>query len=83
MKANNRLINLVLLISLLGALVLTAHEYIVCQSDLPDEFLDLAVACQNLTLPVFAPYLNTDPILISLLKTFRFQKANLTASLRC
>ncbi len=83
MKANNRFINLVMLISLLGALVLTAHEYAVCESDLPDEFLDLAVAYQNLTLPVFAPHLNIGPILISLLKTARFQKANLTASLRC
>jgi hypothetical protein len=76
--------SLVLLIGMFGVLALTAQEYVACQDDFPDEFLDLAVACQNPTLPVFAPHLNAHPFLIRPLKTFCFQRTNNhTASLRC
>ena len=84
MKGDNRSINLLLLISMLGVLTLTAHEYVVCQSDLPDEFLELAVTFQRPTLPVFAPLLNNHPSLIRPLKTFSFLRTDLRAtSLRC
>jgi hypothetical protein len=84
MRKNNRLIDLLLLISILGVLALTAQEYITCQDDFQDELLDLAAACQNPALPVFAPRLNTHPNLISLLKIFCFQRTDLhTTSLRC
>ena len=84
MRKNNHLINLLLLISILGVLAITAQQYVACQDDFPDEFLDLAAACQNPTLPVFAPHLNTHPIPISLLKILCFQRTNLhTTSLRC
>ena len=70
--------------SMFGVLALTTQEYVSCHDDFPDEFLDIAAACQNPTLPVFAPHLNTHPIPISLLKISCFQRANLhTTSLRC
>jgi hypothetical protein len=84
MKGKYCLISFVLLISIFGVLALTAQDYVACQGDFPDEFLDLAVACQNPTLPVFAPHLNTHPIPIGLLKIFCFQRTNFhTTSLRC
>jgi len=84
MKKNSRLINLLLVIGMFGVLAFTAQEYVACHDDFPDEFLDLAVACQNPTLPIFAPHLNTHPILMSPLKLFCFQRTNLqTTSLRC
>jgi hypothetical protein len=84
MRKNNCLINLLLLISMFGVPALTAQEYVACHDVFPDEFLDLAAACQNPTLPVFAPHPNTHPIPISLLKIFCLQRTNLhTTSLRC
>ena len=75
---------MVLLISTFGVLAFTAQEYVACQDDFSDELLDLAAEYQNQTLLVFAPHLNSDPFLISLLKIFCFQRTNLhTTSLRC
>ena len=62
MKHIRRPINLVLLISICGFLVLTASEYINCRSDFPDEFLDIASASQNQSLPVFSPHRNPYPL---------------------
>jgi len=84
MKKNSGLVNLLLVISLLGVLAFTAQEYVACQDDFPDEFLDLAGACQTPMLLVFAPHLNTHPIWMIPLKLFCFQRTNLhTISLRC
>ena len=84
MRKNNRLVGLLLSISMLGVLALTAEQYVACQDNFPDEFLDLAAACQNPILPVFTPHLSTDPFSISLLKIFCVHRTNLhTTSLRC
>jgi len=84
MKVNIRIINLVLLISVFGVLALTAQEYVTCQDGFPDEFLDLAAACQNPTFPVFAPHLNTHPFLARPLEIFCRQRTDIdTTSLRC
>jgi hypothetical protein len=67
-----------------GLLALTPQEYVVCQDDFPDEFLDLAVACQNPILPVFAPYKNAYPSLVCFRNTFCFRKVDLSPFiLRC
>ena len=83
MRKKKGLIHLLLLISMFGGLALTAQDWITCQGDLPDEFLDLAIACQNPTLPVLAPHLNTHPFLIRPLKLFWFERVNLLLPLRC
>jgi hypothetical protein len=84
MCKNNRLTNLLLLVSIVGALALTSQEFVTCHDDLPDEFLDLAAASQNQILPVFAPHRNTHPIPLNLLKKFYFKRTYLHATLlRC
>ena len=84
MRKNNRSITLLLLINMFGVLALTAPAYVSCQDDSPDEFLDLAVVSQNPILPVFDFYPDTDPLSVSLLKIFLFQRTNLhTTFLRC
>ena len=84
MKALRFLVTLVLLISIFGALALTASEYVDCKNPFPDEFLDIALECQGPILPVFAPQLNTHPLLIHSSKIFYFQRDNLlTTFLRC
>ena len=84
MKRNNRLISLVLLISIIGSLALTASEYVDCTNLYPDQFLDLAMECQNPILPVFAPYRNTHPLFLPGLKTSYVQRDNLfNTLLRC
>ena len=76
--------SLLILISTFGVLALTAREYVACQDDFPDEFLDFAAACQDPTLPVFPPQLNTAPFVIGLLRIFFLQRASLhTTCLRC
>jgi hypothetical protein len=84
MKKNSTLINLVLLISIIGVLVLTASQFVDCKELCPDEFLDLALAWRYPTLPVFAPRRNTHPFLFRFMKTYYLQRVNLLASpLRC
>lgn len=84
MKALRFLISLFLLISIFGSLALTASEYVDCNNPYPDEFLDLALECQGPISPVFAPQLNTHPLLLHPLKTLYFQRDNLlTTFLRC
>jgi hypothetical protein len=84
MRKNARIIDLLLLISMVGVLALTAQQYVACQDDFPDDFLDLAAACPPWTLPVFAPHLNPHPFPIGLLKMVYFQKTNIhTTTLRC
>jgi len=87
MKGTHCLVNLVLLISIMsiiGAIALTASEYVDCKAPCADEFLDLALACENPILPVFAPQMNTHPYLPHSLKIFYFQGINyLTTVLRC
>ncbi len=84
MKENICLINLVLLISIIGGLALTASAYVGCKDISPDEFLDLAVASQYPISPVFAPRLNAHAYLLHALRTFHLQGINLlTAILRC
>ncbi|HUL22073.1 MAG TPA: hypothetical protein VLZ10_11500 [Thermodesulfobacteriota bacterium] len=76
--------NLLLLISILGVLAFTATDYVVCNDDFPDEFLDLAVACSAPVLPVFAPQLNIHPDVLKSLNAILLQKVNfLTSVLRC
>ena len=84
MRKNNRYINLLLLICILGVLAFTATDYVVCNDDSPDEFLDLAAACSAPVFPVFAAQLNLHPYLLKSLKTILLQKVNfLTCVLRC
>lgn len=84
MRKNNSVLNLVLSTCIFGVLALTAQADADCHEDLPDEFLDLAAACQNPTLPVFAPRLNAYPTPVRLLKAFSFNRTDLhTTSLRC
>jgi len=67
-----------------GSLALTASTYVDCKDFYPDEFLDLALACQYPILPVFAPHRNTHPFLLYCLKGFYFKRiALLTPILRC
>jgi len=83
-KENNSLINLVLLISIIGVLSLTASQYVDCKDIYPDEFLDLALAWQYPVLPVFAPHRNTHPFLLRFIKMFYLRRFNLfTIFLRC
>jgi hypothetical protein len=83
MKGNGRSINLILLISIIGGLALTAPEYAACKDLFPDEFLDLGLACQGPIFPVFASHRNTHPLLLSR-KILYFQKDNLLFTiLRC
>jgi hypothetical protein len=77
-KDNKRLINLVLLISVCGFLVLTAFEYINCRSDFPDELLDIASAYQNPPLPVFPPHRNNPPLAPRLLEDISYQRGQPT-----
>jgi hypothetical protein len=75
---------LVLLISIIGVLTLSASEYVNCTDFYPDEFLDLGLACQPQVLPVLSLSLNTHPLHRAPLKTLYFQRANLlTTFLRC
>jgi hypothetical protein len=84
MKGTRCLISLLLLISIIGAIALTASKYVDCNDPCADEFLDLALVCQNPILPVFAPQMNTHPYLPHSLKIFYFQGINyLTTVLRC
>lgn len=84
MKRNHCLISVVLLISILGVLALTGLEYVDCKNIYPDQFLDLSLAWQHPTLPVFAPYRNTHPLLLRSMKILSFQRVNLlTTFLRC
>ena len=84
MAKTNRFVNLLVLIGLYGVLALTAQDYVACQDDFPDEFLDFAVICQHLIVPVLAPHLNIRPFPMSLLKIFCFQRNNFqTTLLRC
>ena len=84
MKGNNRLINLVLLISMFGVLALAAHGYVVCQSDDPNEFLELTAVGQTPTFPPFTPDLNNHLFLMSSLRIFCFHRTDLyTSCLRC
>jgi len=67
-----------------GVLALTASVYVDCKALNPDEFLDLALACQDPILPVLSLHLNTNPFLPRSLKTFHFNGGNLfTNCLRC
>ena len=84
MRKNHRFVNLLLLITILGVLAFTATDYVVCDDDFPDEFLDLAVACSAPVLPVFAPQLNIHPYVLKSLKEILLQKVNfLSCVLRC
>jgi hypothetical protein len=55
MRKNNPFINLLLFISMLGILLLTAQEYVTCQNDFLYEFVDLAASCQKPDLALFCP----------------------------
>ena len=84
MKGKHCLISLVLLISIIASVALTASEYVDCKDCYPDEFLDLGLACQYPIFPVFAPHQNTHPLLFLSLKIFYFQRANLLIAIqRC
>ena len=84
MKGNHYIVSLVLLISIIGALALTASQYVNCTDLYPDEFLDLALECQYPILPIFAPYRNTHPLLLHSFKISYFRTDNhLTTFLRC
>jgi len=84
MTRNNCLISVVLLVSIIGVLALTASDYVGCTNPYPDEFLDFAFECPYPILPVFAPQLNTHPLLLHSLKIFYFQKIDfLSPILRC
>ncbi len=84
MKKSIRLISLLALISMFGVFVLTAQEYVGCQDDFPDEFLDLAAACQGPTLPVLALHPNTRSSPMSLPKIFCFERTDFqTTLIRC
>jgi len=52
MKGNHRLINLLLFISRISAITLTASSYVGCISFEKDEFLDLSLSSQIPLLPV-------------------------------
>jgi len=83
-KENKFLINLVLLISIIGVLSLTAPQYVDCKEIYPDEFLDLALAWQYPILPVFAAHRNTHPFLLLFTKMFYLERFGLlTIFLRC
>ena len=72
------------MVSIIGALALTASGFVECRNVESDEFLDMALACQYPILPVFAPHLNTHPCILHSLKTLCFGRINLlTAILRC
>jgi hypothetical protein len=84
MRGNNRLINLVLFISMSGVLTLAAHGYAVCWSDQPDACLELTMAYQTPSWPVFTPNLTSYLLSMSPVRVFCFQKADLeTTTLRC
>jgi len=76
-KDNKPLINLVLLISVCGFLVLTAFEYINCRSDFPDELLDITSAYQNPPLPVSPPS-EHPPLAPRLLEDISYQRGQPT-----
>ena len=84
MKKNYHLISFVLLVILTGVSALTASSYIDCKDLFPDEFLELAIVCGILILPVFAPHRNTHPVLLRSLKIFNLGGVNLlTTIIRC
>jgi len=84
MKRLHCLINLVLLISIVGSLGLTASAYVDCKDFYPDEFLDLALAWQYPILDVLVPQRNTHPLLLRCFKIVHLQRLNLlTPFLRC
>jgi hypothetical protein len=84
MKANKRLMHLVLLFAIFGVLAFTASDYVGCHADFPDEFLDLAAACQNPVLPVFSPELNLHPCALKSLKVLHSPTIGpLNSILRC
>ena len=60
-----------------GLIVLTASQYVDCWSHLPDEFLDIACAYPNPSLPVFPPQWNTHPLLLGFLKMSHNRGGNL------
>ena len=84
MKGDHCLTNLVILVSLIGGLAIGPVDYVGCNDLFPDEILDLALACENPILPIFAPHLNTHPYLLRSLKILYFQRTNLLNTiLRC
>jgi len=84
MSKKSCLANLVLLVSNLGALGLTASSFVTCGTFEPDEFLDLAQARQDSILPILTPHWNVHPCFFLSLKTFHLPGSNLLAvCLRC
>ena len=64
------------MVIIVGVLALTASAYIGMALN-PDEFLDLALACQDPISPVLSLHLDTNPFLPRPLKTFHFNRGNL------
>ena len=84
MRGNYRLKSLVLLVAIFGVLALSASDYVVCHEDFPDEFLDLAVAIQSSSTPVFSCASNVNPYVMKLLGIAHLRKVNsATSILRC
>lgn len=54
MKAKHRLINFLLVVSLMGAIALTASSYVGCGSFEDDEFLDLSLSSKLPLSPILA-----------------------------
>jgi hypothetical protein len=84
MMRNNCLISQILLISILGSIAFTGFTYVDCMNIYPDEFLDISMAWQHPTLPVFPPSRNTHPLPLWCIEILSFQRANLFITiLRC
>ena len=80
MKRDHCLIGLVLLISVIGGTALTPSEWVGFKEFYTDEFLDLALACQDSILSVLALHWNTHHLLICSLEIFYFQRINLLST---
>ena len=59
MKGNHRLINLLLFVSMISAITLTASSYVGCISFEKDEFLDLSLSSKIPLLPILALHRKT------------------------
>jgi len=84
MKKIHGLIGLIILISISGALILTAPEYALCQYIYPDEFLDLAQVCQITVSPDLVPQRNSVCFFLGSPMGIHFSRVDLfTTCLRC
>jgi hypothetical protein len=84
MNWNRHIISLVLTISMVGGLALSASAYVSCANFEADEFLDIAQIYQNPNSPILALHLTNNPLNPPLPKLLHFKKINpFVEILRC